>query len=70
MSFWTCAFDTVLSQHTPNHMKKLAKMVRSISDEIDLDKELEFFSVGVLYVWEYLVSLPLSGKWSESVSKF
>ena len=56
-----CAFDIVLPQHTHNHMKKHAKMARrNISDEIDLDKELEGFLLegSKSSVWEYLVSLP------------
>ena len=38
-----CAFDIVSPQHTHNNVKKHAKMARNISDEIDLDKELEVF---------------------------
>ena len=55
-----CAFDIVLSQHTHNHVKKHAKMVRNISDEIDLDKELQVFLLqgSKSDVLEYLVSLP------------
>ena len=48
MWFRACVFDIVLSQHTHNHVKKHAKMVRNISDEINLDKELEVSSVGGL----------------------
>ena len=60
MWFWVCAFDIALPQHTHNHMKKCAKMARNISDEIDLDKELEVFLLegSKSDVWEYLVSLP------------
>ena len=62
MWFRACVFDIVLSQHTHNHVKKRAKMVRNISDEIDLDKELEVFLLegSKSDVWEYLpvVSLP------------
>ena len=55
-----CAFDIVSPQYTPNHVKKHAKMARSISDEIDLDKELEVFLLegSKSDVWEYLLSLP------------
>ena len=55
-----CAFDIVSPQHTYNHMKKHVKMARNISDEIDLDKELEVFLLegSKSGVWEYLVSLP------------
>ena len=55
-----CAFDIVSPQHTHNHVKKHAKMARNISDEIDLDKELELFLLegSKSDVWEYLVSLP------------
>ena len=53
-----CAFDIVSPQH--NHVKKNAEMARNISDEIDLDKELEVFLLegSKSDVWEYLVSLP------------
>ena len=40
----TCSFDIVLPQHTHNHMKTHTKIARNISDEFDLDKELEGFS--------------------------
>ena len=55
-----CAFDIVLPQYTHNHVKKHAKMVRNISDEIDLDKELQAFLLegSKSDVWVYLVSLP------------
>ena len=54
-----CAFDIVLPQHVHNHVNKHVKMARSISDKIDLDKELEVFLLegSNSYVWEYLVSL-------------
>ena len=60
MWFQASVFDIVLSQHTHNHVKKHAKMARNISDEIDLDKELEVFLLegSKSYVCEYLVSLP------------
>ena len=67
-----CAFDIVLPQHIHNYLKKHAKMAMNISDEIDLDKELEVFSVGGLKEW-YMGVLGVSatnGKYSESVSKF
>ena len=50
------------AQHTHNHVKKHAKIVRNISDEIDLDKELKVFLLEGFKsdVWEY----------SESVFKF
>ena len=50
-----CAFDIVSPQHSHNHVKKYAKMARNISDEIDLDKELEGSKSDV---WEHLFSLP------------
>ena len=55
-----CAFDIVWPQHTHNHVKKHAKMARNISDEINLDKELQLFLLegSKSDVWEYLVSLP------------
>ena len=55
-----CAFDIVSLQHTHNYMKKYAKMAMNITDEIDLDKELEVISVGISKsgVWEFLDSLP------------
>ena len=55
-----CAFDIVLPQHTHKHVKKHAKMARNISDEIDLDKELQVFLLdgSKSDAWEYLVSLP------------
>ena len=57
MWFQTCLFDIVLSQHTLNHVKKHAKMVRTISNEIDLDKDF-LLEGSKSDVWEYLVSLP------------
>ena len=56
MWFQTCLFDIVLSQHTLNHVKKHAKMVRTISNEIDLDKDF-LLEGSKSDVWEYLVSL-------------
>ena len=55
-----CVFDIVSPQHTHNHMKNHVKMVRNISDEIDLDKELKVFLLdgSKSDVWEYLASLP------------
>ena len=44
-------FDIVLFQHTHNNVKKHAKMAMNIFDEINLDKELEVFSVGGLKEW-------------------
>ena len=61
---WLQAFDTVSSQHIHNYMKKHAKMTRNISDDIDLDKELEVWYMGVLGF------SAKSAKYSESVSKF
>ena len=60
MWLWACVFDTVSPQYTHKHVKKHAKMVRNITDEIDLDKELEVFLLegSKSDVWEYLVSLP------------
>ena len=54
-----CAFDIVLPQHTHSQVKKHAEMVRNISDDIDLDKELQVFLLegSKSDVWEYLVSL-------------
>ena len=59
MWLWACEFDIVLPQHIHNHMKKYMKIVRNISDKIDLDKELQVFLLegSKSDVWEYLVSL-------------
>ena len=56
MCIWHC--------YTHNHVKKHPKMVRNISDEINLHKELEVFLLEGFKsdVWEYLVSLPCH-KW-------
>ena len=63
-----CAFNIVSSQHTctHNYMKKHAKTARNISDEIDLDKEFEVFSVGGLKEWcmEVLGFSATNGKYS------
>ena len=55
-----CALDIVLSQHAHNHVKQHEKMARNISNEIDLDNELEVFLLegSKSGVSEYLVSLP------------
>ena len=58
MWLWACAFDIVSPQHTHNHVKKHAKMVRNICGEIDLDEELQVFLGSKSDVWEYLFSLP------------
>ena len=52
--------DIVLSQHAHNHVKQHEKMARNISNEIDLDNELEVFLLegSKSGVSEYLVSLP------------
>ena len=54
-----CTFY-ISAHHTHNNVKKHAKMARNISDEIDLDKELEVFLLegSKSDIWEYLVSLP------------
>ena len=51
---WPCLAST----YPQSHEKK--KMARNISDEINLDKELEVFLLesSKSGVWEYLVSLP------------
>ena len=66
-----CAFDIVSYQHNHNYMKNHAKIVMNISDEIDLDKELEEFSVGGLKQWwmGVLGFSATNGKYSESVCK-
>ena len=38
-----CAFDIVSPRHTHSQVKKHTETVRNISDEIDLDKELQVF---------------------------
>ena len=63
----TCSFDIVLPQHTYNHMKTHTKMARNISDEINLDKELEEFLIVVTCTCSFSAK---SGKCSECVSKF
>ena len=55
-----CVFD-IVSPTTHNHMKKHAKTAMNISDEINLDKELQVFLLEGSKsddVWEYLVSVP------------
>ena len=69
MWFRACIFDTVLSQYIHNHVKKHAKMARNISDEINLDKELEDFLLEGSNS-DVLSFSATSGNCSESVSKF
>ena len=54
-----CAFGIVSPQHTHDCLKKHAKTRRNISNEINLDKELQVFLLKGFKsdVWEDLVSL-------------
>ena len=45
-----CVFDVDSSQHTHNYMKKHVE-ITNISNEFNLDKEFEVFSVGGLKEW-------------------